>query len=564
MKEKIKKLASLVVLISFVFVNNHLLAEASSDASVATEASLPSDPEKTIESILKMLDATDEKSIKAFIDSQQMAPGLKDTLIHLRQEFSGIRESLGVDFTEEGAVLTFGSGDLVKSLLVEFDGDRVKSLKKYTMPENDGLSREQAINSHISAIENSWQKSLPDFAKKFSENNLSYEFLDSKSKYERTMLFKTIRRAAEQARGVLVKEAKDETILELDGEEKYSVHFKVEEKPPYRVTEIKANKQIGQLGLTITTENIAEKMSQLEKEHGFSGVVFLQINGSKILHSAYGLKNNKRKSKNTKDTIFGIGSRPIDFTIASIFLLEQKGLLKTDDKVEKFFSVPGDTKEITVKHLLTGRSGLPDYHHNAEDEDPDLTWIDRSEALARIFSQKLLFSPGTEYAHSHSAFVLLAAIIEHVSGVGYFQFIKTEFLDPAGMTRTGEYGDFGAFSPKDFAVGGGPVEVGELNMPPNWGETSWLIKGSGGMYSTIEDLVRFYDFVRGSGKLDLPYAEKFFGPNINIDGSDRGFELFSAYDESGSDQIFVVSNMAVPNPLLAELRDELIKLIERE
>ena len=97
------------------------------------------------------------------------------------------------------------------------------------------------------------------------------------------------------------------------------------------------------------------------------------------------------------------------------------------------------------------------------------------------------------------------------------------------MTNTGEYGESRGLSVGDFAVGIGGSSVGIPNIPPNWGPTSWLIKGSGGMYSTLDDLRRFYKYVRSGKVLDAQHRKRFDSMSVNLDGSERGYELFSVY-----------------------------------
>jgi len=97
------------------------------------------------------------------------------------------------------------------------------------------------------------------------------------------------------------------------------------------------------------------------------------------------------------------------------------------------------------------------------------------------------------------------------------------------MDRTGEYGDKKELAISDFAAGGGPQTIGLPNIPPNWGPTSWLVKGSGGMYSCLDDLLKFYIYMRSGKVLDKEHNKIFHQPSVNIDGSDRGFELFSAF-----------------------------------
>ncbi len=292
----------------------------------------------------------------------------------------------------------------------------------------------------------------------------------------------------------------------------------------------------------LTRDNLMETFDRLEEE-GVSGVVYVRLDGEVVLERAFGMANEELGVTNSLSTVFGTGSRPIDYTMAGINLLDQQGRIDLDDTIDKYFEdVPVDKRAITIRHLMTGQSGLPDFFHAQEDWDPDLKWIDRETAERRLFAQELLFVPGEDRRHSHGAFGLLAALIERVSGMTYYSYIRENFLDPAGMSRTGEYGEARGLSVSDFAVGGGPSFVGLPNIPPNWGPTSWLIMGSGGMYSTLGDLLSFYEYVRSGKVLDARHGAAFSQPMVQVDGSDRGFELFSAYNPSGGETYLFINS----------------------
>jgi len=314
--------------------------------------------------------------------------------------------------------------------------------------------------------------------------------------------------------------------------------------------------------LNSTLENISEPFDQFEKD-GAAGLIYVKINGEIIIKRAFGYANKELGIRNDINTIFGTGSRPIDYTVAAIHLLDQKGLLSIEDNISKYFKdVPKDKSKITIQHLLSGQSGLPDFFHTDTDWDPDLAWVDRETAVKRMLSQELLFEPGTDRKHSHGAFGMLAAIIEIVSNQTYYEFISKNFFEPTGMKRTGEYGETKELTMQDFAAGGGPLFVGLPNIPPNWGPTSWLVKGSGGMYSTLDDLLKFYNLVRSNKVLDAEHNQWFIKSSFNLDGSDRGFELFSAYLPPNSEIYLFLNNSG--NVDFRQVIQALERLIESE
>lgn len=382
-----------------------------------------------------MLDQDDKASIDNFIEQYMVT--VKDRKVtvekitKIRKELSGLRDDIGLDLDDAGAILTFVSEDVEKRLRIKYDHDSQRITDLFILPPEEKLTFD--IDDPDGAI-------------------------------------------------------------------------------------------------------------QFMTDQGMAGLLYLKSAGKVVIKKPFGMANEPLGIANSVETIFAIGSRPIDFTKAAILLLDQQGLLSLDDPIDKHLAdVPSDKKDITIKHLMSGESGLPNFFDTEKDWNADLQWVSRDEAVHRMMNQTLLFEPGKGYSHSHGAFGLLAAIVEIKSGKTYMEYLKANFMDPAGMTRTGAYGDKKDLEIKDFAVGGGPELVGLPNIPPNWGPTSWLVKGSGGMYSTLDDLLKFYSLVRNGEVFDPNHASYFKMYSADVDGSMRGFELFSAYNPDGG-EIFLFLN----------------------
>ncbi|HQR07545.1 MAG TPA: serine hydrolase [Gemmatales bacterium] len=310
----------------------------------------------------------------------------------------------------------------------------------------------------------------------------------------------------------------------------------------------------------VTWDTLKDRM-KWESEHGFTGVVLVARDGQILLHEAYGMANRDKQIPMKHDTILAIGSTPIDFTKAGILLLAQQGKLNLSDPISKFFDqVPDDKKAMTLEQLMTGRSGLPDFHDIPSDKDKDHSWIDRDEAVRRILGSELLFAPGKGRRHSHSAFGLLAAIIEKVSGQSYQDFTREHLYQPAGMTDTGFFGD--KIAPERMALGYGPRKDGEINAPPYWGKTSWLVMGSGGQTSTALDMWRWVQAVHG-GKLLNEDSRRVYGGkgDILVGGDLYGFYIMYAGDHRNC--MIIMSNAVRPrfNKSVEQLGNSLAGLV---
>lgn len=423
--------------------------------------------------------------------------------------------------------------------------------------------RDQAVGRHVRALEGANSGSAADVRARLEREHFSAGYLARTTTADREATVAALRAAAADVGDVRVTERNDRYVLVLGGRTAHEVTFAVEPAPPFGIDAIdvaRLEPAPADAPIDLTPRNLAATVDRLEQE-GWSGVVSVTLDGVVALERPFGQANRELGLPVHLDTVFGTGSRPIDYTIASILLLEQRGQLSRSDTIDRFFDgVPADKQTMTIEHLLSGQSGLPDFFHTADDWDPDLAWIDRDTAERRLLSQPLRFAPGTARVHSHAAFGLLAAVVERVSGQSYQQFVREHLFDPAGLTRTGFYGDARGLAVGAFAVGGGPGVVGVPNIPPNWGPTSWLVMGSGGMYSTVPDLQRFYAFLRSGGLLDTSRAARFSSGFVTRDGSDRGFELFHVYNPPGNEAILML-NMASGDRRIDRVIDALVRLV---
>ena len=231
----------------------------------------------------------------------------------------------------------------------------------------------------------------------------------------------------------------------------------------------------------------AEHFMDVLEGVGFSGVALVTVGDQQLLKGAYGSAFDAEGQRATVDTVFDLGSITKQFTAASILLLEQEGKLATTDPIGRHLAgLPAEKAGLTIHQLLTHTSGLGDVH--GEDHEA----VGKEEALKRIAEQKLLFAPGSSFAYSNSAYTLLAAIIERLSGRPYIEFVRERLFKPAGMTSTGFYNEplwanrlafHGYFNGED---------QGKVTAMPG---PYWTVMGNGEALSTLADMQRWVRFL---------------------------------------------------------------------
>jgi CubicO group peptidase (beta-lactamase class C family) len=238
----------------------------------------------------------------------------------------------------------------------------------------------------------------------------------------------------------------------------------------------------------------------------FAGVVLVAKGRRPLLLKGYGLADREDQTRARPGTAFCIGSITKPFTATAILRLEQAGKLKVDDPITRFFDqVPADKRTITLHHLLTHTAGLHDYH-DRPGEGGDFAQMTREEAVRRILGQKLRFAPGAKAAGSNSGFTLLAAVVEKASGQTFERFLHEQVFAPAGMKQTGFYGEK-RWERGFVARGYGGQKLG-ANAPPDWPGVTWALKGSGGIVTTVGDLHKFAQALRGEQHLSRATKER--------------------------------------------------------
>ena len=162
------------------------------------------------------------------------------------------------------------------------------------------------------------------------------------------------------------------------------------------------------------------------------GVAVAVVHGGRVVKAqGYGLANVEHEAPVTDRTVFQSGSVGKQFTATAVMLLVEDGALSLDDTLSRFYPEgPPAWGAITLRHLLTHTSGLPNYTDGRVDYRRDYTEDD----LVRLaFDLPLDFTPGTQWRYSNTGYVLLGALVQRVTGAHYGDVLRTRVFEPAGM-----------------------------------------------------------------------------------------------------------------------------------
>ncbi|GGA84888.1 serine hydrolase domain-containing protein [Ornithinibacillus halotolerans] len=271
-------------------------------------------------------------------------------------------------------------------------------------------------------------------------------------------------------------------------------------------------------------EQLDRKIEEVVKEIGFSGAISIQKGQETIYEAAFGYANRSDKLDNTIDTRFGIASGCKIFTAVGIGILVEQGKISFDSYLKDYLDIDFSSfsEDITVHHLLTHTSGIPDYFdESVMDDFADLWKVkpmylirEPKDFLSMFQSNEMMFPPGRMFHYNNAAFIVLGLLIEQISGKKFTDFVEEYIFRKSGMT------DSGYFSldelPSNTALG-----YIESDVVGTWKTNIYSIpvKGGpdGGAFITIRDMQKFWNALCNHSLLSSEITEKLLTPYVESD-----------------------------------------------
>jgi CubicO group peptidase (beta-lactamase class C family) len=214
------------------------------------------------------------------------------------------------------------------------------------------------------------------------------------------------------------------------------------------------------------------------------GVGLAVIRKGAVLYSrGYGEANVELHVPVSARTMFQSGSVGKQFTSAAVMLLVEDGKLALTDSITKFFpDGPASWRGITVRHLLTHTSGIPDYTTDAMDYRRDYT----EDQLAQMaFGLTPEFPPGSRWNYSNTGYVLLGIIIHKVSGQFYGDVLRDRIFRPLGMPTARVISEADIIPDR---AAGYVLENGQLRNQ-EWVAPELNTTADGSLYLSVQDYI---------------------------------------------------------------------------
>ena len=272
--------------------------------------------------------------------------------------------------------------------------------------------------------------------------------------------------------------------------------------------------------------------AQLARDQPFSGVALVRTGGKDIYSLVQGVADAGRRRPITRGSRLGMASGSKMFTAIAILQLAQAGKLSLQDPLATHLpDFPNTTfaRRATIHQLLTHTAGAGDYW----DEAYERQWgsITETRQMLPFVLPHLDQSPPGTFSYSNSGFVLLGLVVEAVSGMSYYDYVKARITDPADMTATGfpTRGDAvpDTALPYEPELEAGAVKPG-VYLPVTLGARG---SSAGGASTTVDDLVKFADALQRGTLLDRAHLALLSAHHVPYGPADMWYGYGAIVDE---------------------------------
>ena len=242
------------------------------------------------------------------------------------------------------------------------------------------------------------------------------------------------------------------------------------------------------------TEKVSNKLDvllkRINKRHDFHGSLLVAKNGKIVYKNQVGYQDFRKKKLLNEKSVFQLASVSKQFTAAAIMILHERKQIKLTDTVNNYF--PGfPYEDVTIKNLLNHTGGLPKYFWVAEHKWKQKKAPTNSEMMALLESSKVqrFYKPGRNFDYSNTGYLVLASIVEKVSGISFSAFVKKHIFEPLDMNDSYVY-SYGKDAIKPNQLDGFRVYRKWRHLKINKTVNDAIV-GDKNVYSTSTDLFKW-------------------------------------------------------------------------
>lgn len=236
---------------------------------------------------------------------------------------------------------------------------------------------------------------------------------------------------------------------------------------------------------SITIDDYIQAIMATNQIPGLSVAVVRE--GEPVLVKGYGLANVEHSVPATEKTVYEIASVGKTFTATATMMLVEEGVISLDDAIADYLdNLPVAWQNVTIKHILSHQSGIPNYTHAPNYWEITRLDLSKSEILALVTDLPLAFSPGEFSAYDNTGYYLLGLMLEKVTNQSYEDLLRERIFEPLAMNATVMN------HPRDIVLhraAGYRFLAGKLVNKPYYSPS--VTYSAGGQLSSVEDMVKW-------------------------------------------------------------------------
>ena len=281
----------------------------------------------------------------------------------------------------------------------------------------------------------------------------------------------------------------------------------------------------------------------------FRGIIYIVQENKILFENITGFADSPNEVSNTLETRFASASAGKVFVAVGILQLIEQGKLKFDDTLGKLLDIELNhiDKGVTVRQLLVHTSGVPDYFDESIMDDYEDLWIDypnykirhNNDLLPLFINKPMMYPKGEKFQYNNSGYVLLAMIIEKLTGMYFDQYLQANIFDVCEMKSTGYY-ELDKLPPRCAA---NYIFCADTNdFRTNIFSVDAKGTGAGGAFITVKDIVRFWtNLLDGkliSKELVSNMLSKQSGDGIDAEEGYYGYGVWIIENPGGGDYAY--------------------------
>lgn len=284
-------------------------------------------------------------------------------------------------------------------------------------------------------------------------------------------------------------------------------------------------------------------------DSNFRGNVYVVQDYEVIIECVSGLADLANEFPNTIDTKFASASAGKVFVAVAVLQLIEQGKLTFDDTLGKLLDINLHEidVDVTVEQLLNHTSGVPDYFDESVMDEYEELWFEypnykiryNNDLLPLFIDKPMMYQKGQKFQYNNSGYVLLASIIEKVTGMYFDKYLQTNIFDVCGMNGTGYY----ELDKLPSKCANNYIYCADTNdFRTNIFSVDAKGTGAGGAFITVKDIVNFWTNLINEKLISKELLSKMFTKQSG-DGADPeegyyGYGVWIIDNPCGKDLVY--------------------------